>query len=747
MSDADQGGAKRADEYLQGTIERVTYADPTSLYSVLRILPEAGYKPRGGFGPFRPERVTAVGRTEAPSAGLRVRLSGRWTEHRTHGQQFEFEFLEVLAPAGRDGLVKYLASERFRGVGEKLAERIVDTLGDRALDLILEDPKQLARVRGLTSAVREGLVSSLLAEAGTHRAQVFLRGLGLGAWQASRVLKKFGANCEDLLRENPYLLAHGITGIGFGTADRIALALGLAPEDPRRVRAGIVQSLRAASEDGHTVLGVERLLGDADRLLNGTATAEALRGALDELASTREIVVEHPEGSQERAALPYLLQCETMLARNLAALVRSAPARALADEHALAKAERQSGLELDPDQRASVLGLLATPLGLLTGGPGVGKTTILKLLVRLAQDARARVLLASPTGRAAKRLAEATSHPAQTLHRLLGYDPATEGFVHNAQNPLEADLIVVDEISMLDVVLAHHLLKAVQPPTRLVFVGDPDQLPSVGPGNVLHDLIDSGCLPVFRLTRIFRQAQHSLIITNAHNILHGRALALPERGDRQSDFYFFPADDPVACAERVVDVVTKRVPENFGLRWIEDVQVIAPMYRGECGVDALNEKLRGALSHRDEHVREVRQGDRVWRAGDRVIHTRNDYEREIFNGDLGRIDRIQDDGSLVVRFPERDVVYTGSEIFDLQPAFAITVHRSQGSEYPAVVIPLVTQHYMMLQRNLLYTAVTRARKLVVLVGSQRALQMAIDNADQGRRESALTERMRAALST
>lgn len=744
-SEADSRGAKGGDEILQGTVERVTYADATSLYTVLRVLPEPGYEPRAGFGAFRPERVTAVGRAEGPSAGLRVRLTGRWSEHRTHGQQFEFELIEVLAPAGRDGLVRYLSSDRFRGVGEKLAERIVDALGDRAIDRILEDPKQLARVRGLTNTVREGLVASLLAEAGSHRAQVFLRGLGLGAWQTSRVLKKFGMNCEELLRADPYLLANGISGIGFGTADRIAFALGLAPEDPRRVRAAIVQALRAGAEDGHTVLATERLLADADRLLNGTATPDALRTALDELARTREVVVEQPDGEAERAALPHLVQCETMLARNLAALVRSAPARALADERALAAAERRSGLELDPDQRASVLGLLATPLGLLTGGPGVGKTTILKLLVQLAHEARANVLLASPTGRAAKRLAEATSHPAQTLHRLLGYDPAAEGFVHNAQNPLEADLIVVDEISMLDVVLAHHLLKAIQPPTRLVFVGDPDQLPSVGPGNVLHDLIESGCMPVFRLTRIFRQAEHSLIVTNAHNILHGRALTLPPRGDRRSDFYFFPADDPIACAERVVDVVTRRVPETFGLRWIDDVQVIAPMYRGECGVDALNEKLRAALVHADAHVREVRQGERVWRAGDRVIHTRNDYEREIFNGDLGRIERIQDDKSLVVRFPEREVVYTGSEIFDLQPAFAITVHRSQGSEYPAVVLPLVTQHFMMLQRNLLYTAVTRARKLVVLVGSPRALQMAIDNADQGRRESALTERMRAAL--
>ncbi len=747
-----------ATEVLQGTIERVTYADPGTLYTVLKIQPDKGYAPPGARASILPARVSAVGRADAPSEGLRVRLSGRWQEHRTHGPQFEFDAIEVLPPAGRAGLVKYLASDRFAGIGEKLAERIVDALGDGALDVMLEHPERLSEVRGLKPAVRDTLAATVLAESGTHRANVFLRGLGLGPWQASRILRKLGPECERLLRADPYLLASGIAGIGFGTADRIAMGLGVAIDDPIRARAGIVHALKLAADDGHSLLARAKLVDSARQLLSTEMPDATLEAAIDELSHVRDVVLvergptpgsaqatEHPQRGDARVYLPHLAQCEEGLTRNLTALLRSGPVQPLATAKQLADAERHSSLELDPRQREAVLGLLATPVGLLTGGPGVGKTTIVELVVRLAEAAQAKVLLASPTGRAAKRLAEATGRPAQTIHRLLGFDPAADGFAHDAHNPLEADLVVVDEISMLDVVLAHHLLKAIQPPTRVVFVGDPNQLPSVGPGNVLHDMIDSQAIPVCRLTHVYRQARGSLIIANAHRILHGEMPALPERGDLRSDFYFFQADEPTKCAERLIEVVTSRIPANFGLRWAEDVQVIAPMYRGECGVDTLNEKLRAELARDGTDRREVRQGERAWRTGDRVIHTRNDYEKEVFNGDMGRIEQVFDDASVLVKFPERDVVYASSELYDLQPAFAITVHRSQGGEFPAVVIPLVTQHYMMLQRNLLYTAVTRARKLVVLVGSQRALRMAIENAEQGHRESALAERLRTAL--
>ena len=747
------GNSGEGDEVLLGTVERVTYSDERTLYHVLRVAPESGTAiPSHGL--FRPARVTAVGKVAESVEGARVRLVGLWEQHPQHGPQFRFRAVEVLPPADDEGLVRYLASDAFPGIGPTLAARIVEKLGAATLERIRDEPGCLDGVRGLRPEVAAELAERIALRLGTHRALAFLRGLGLGTMQSAATVEALGTDTEALVRDDPYVLAREVKGIGFVLADRAALELGLALDDPRRLRAGLLHSLEKAADDGHTMLPRPRLVAETVQLLRGEADVAALDAAVDTLAQAKLAVLEpapgvkddlEPELAAARVYLPRLLRAESGVAESLAALLGVGPARALATAEQLERAEAHAGIRLEERQRAAVLGLLATPVGLLTGGPGVGKTTLVRLLVDLAHNAGARIELASPTGRAAKRMTEATGREARTIHRLLEYDAGEGGFTRNARQPLEADLVIVDEISMLDISLANQLLRAVQPPTRLIFVGDPDQLPSVGPGNVLADLLASKCVPTYRLAHVFRQERGGYIVHNAHRVLEGLEPVLPPSGDLSADFYFFAEDEPEACANRVVDVVTRRIPEKFGLDWERDVQVIAPMYRGPCGVDNLNERLREALG---AGGLELVRGGRTWRLGDRVIQTRNDYDKEVFNGDMGRIVAVDPaGGGVTVKYPERELVYTSGELSDLQPAFAITVHRSQGGEFPCVVLPLVMQHAVMLQRNLLYTAITRAKRLAVLVGSRRALRLAIDNARQGRRMSALDERVRAMLAS
>jgi exodeoxyribonuclease V alpha subunit len=745
--DAAPARAGSAAERLCGVVEGVTYQHPETRYTVVRLTLEPDIAtPDELFGPRGPRErlVYAVGKAGELPIGGRVALEGEWRSHSKHGPQFHFRVLQSLPPLGREGVARYLASKTFPGIGPVLAERIVATLGPEAFERIEAEPECLRRVKGLKKSARDGLVAGVRAARGERELQAFLYGLELNSAQVVEATRVLGSDAAAQVRDNPYLLARAVRGIGFTSADRAAQKLGLGEDSLERRQAALYFALEQAVDDGHSCLELAALGARAGELLELELTPESVAADLAPLAAAREVVlVPDVRAGATLVYLPALLASETRLAENLTVLAKSGPVRALADARALATAERAAGLELHPDQRAAVLGCLSAPLVLLTGGPGVGKTTIVRLVAELAERAGLSLVLASPTGRAAKRLSEATGRPASTIHRLLGFDPKAHRFLHDDRNPLAAELVIVDEISMLDVVLAHHLVKAVQPPARLVLVGDPDQLPSVSAGNVLADLLRSASVPVFRLSQVFRQDAASLIVANAHRILRGDEPRTLGRDDPAGDFYLFPVEGEEQAAQRTLEVVTERIPRRFGLAWESDVQVLAPMYRGACGVDALNERLRATLGSTGA---ELRWKERAWRTGDRVIQTRNDYEKQVFNGDMGRIVRVDTEKlTVTVRFPEREVVYAAESLGDLACAFAITVHRSQGGEFPAVVLPLVTQHWPMLQRNLLYTAVTRAKRLVVLVCQPRALQRAVENAEQSARESGLAERLRRLL--
>ncbi|MDB4954105.1 MAG: helicase, RecD/TraA family [Myxococcales bacterium] len=733
------GESHTADVVLDGTVERITFRNEDTNYTIAQFS-------------HGKETVTIVGELFGVTEGTHLKLRGQYVVDRKWGRQFKIASYQPVTPNTKLGIERFLGSGRIPGIGPQFAKRIVDKFGLETLEVIENSPQRLTEVPGIGSARAAKLAEAVIERRGEQAVMVFLAEHGVAGGAAVRIFKKYGADAINVMRSNPYRIAHEVWGIGFRTADTIAAKLGIARDAPERLEAGLLHALETSAEDGHLHLPDDELIARAADLLQVAADPLPPRlGALE----ARGLVIREVLGDRGSCTeLPDLHRAEAESAELLAELAKS-PARSFAIDigAAIHAFESVTGLELATQQRSAVEAALRDRCVVITGGPGVGKTTIVKAIVHIARIGNRKVSLAAPTGRAAKRLGEAVFGAAQresageamTIHRLLEFNPREGGFQRDGDNRLDADLLVVDEASMVDAMLFRAVLGALRPGAQLVLVGDVDQLPSVGPGSVLSDVIDSGAAAVIRLTEIFRQAAQSRIVQSAHKINHGELPDLDTAAGANSDFYFIARDDPEAARATIVELVAERIPARFGLDPITDVQVLTPMHRGELGTQTVNRALQERLNPSSGGTEMVR-GDRTYRRGDKVMQLRNDYDRSVFNGDIGVIENIDGEAGVIrVDFEGRIVVYERNELDQLVHAYAISVHKSQGSEYPAVVIPLVTQHFMMLQRSLLYTAVTRGKKLVVLVGSKRAVQLAVRNAEAKKRYTWLAERVRAAM--
>ena len=742
MADA----ASQSLETIEGTVERIVYSNEENHYTVAQLAPETPTA-RG-----RAPSITIVGNLAALNEGETVKALGRWTTHKQFGRQFAVEKFESVLPRTVVGIKKYLGSGLIKGIGETFADRIVETFGEQTFEIIDQFSARLREVDGIGPERAKRIKDAWQAQKSVRDIMIFLQGHGIGSAHAAKIYKQYGENAIVLVQENPYRLAKDITGIGFRTADGIAAKLGIAKDSIHRLKAGVLHTLERAADDGHTCLPRELLIESAAELLQ--AEIAPIENAIDRLALSADVIVEN-----DVVYLAGLCQCERGAANFILDL-------GAADLHlptvdlikAIDWVQEKTRVQLAEAQQQAIKKALTSKLTVITGGPGVGKTTIVNSVVKILQAKNCQVLLAAPTGRAAKRMSEATGAPAQTIHRLLKYEPHEGGFTHNERRPLKGDMIIIDESSMLDIPLAYHLLKAIPQTASVAFVGDVDQLPSVGPGNFLRDLIDSGVAPVVRLTEIFRQARDSQIITNAHRVNQGEmplttasgTLAPPtaQGGATVSDFFFIHEEDPERVLATIKTLCAERVPKKFGFDPMRDIQVLTPMHKGLCGSENLNRELQATLNPSGPVVQRF---GRTYRVGDRVMQVRNNYDKDVFNGDLGRVKRLDlieqqvivemENAGAATSQSGREVPYEFTDMDELLPAYAISVHKSQGNEYPCVIVPLLTQHYVLLQRNLLYTAITRGKQLVILVGSKKALAIAVRNNKTSARFSRLRERL------
>ncbi len=710
---------------IAGVVDHIVFRNPETGYTVC-VLKD----PRGGRGPARP--FTVVGNCAAIWDGETLEAEGQWQHHKVHGAQFHASKIVCSAPTSLDGIRRYLGSGMIDGIGPVLAERLVKKFGAQTLEIIERESARLEAVEGIGRKRREQIKAAWNAQKTVRDIMIFLHAHGIGAAQASRIHRAYGEQSINLIRENPYRLATDIWGIGFKTADRIARSIGIPADSIHRAAAGIIHTLQTMADEGHCYASREQLLAEAASLL--AIPTPILEQALAAAVDTRAVSAE-----EDRIYLPALYQAEAGAARQIARLRgHAAPALALDPAKALDWAMARMRLEFAPAQRRALVMALTEKVSVITGGPGVGKTTIIKALADIWRVKKLQVRLAAPTGRAAKRMEEATAHPAMTIHRLLKFRPGG-GFEHDTQNPLPGDAFILDETSMVDIALMYAFLRALPGHARLVMVGDADQLPSVGPGNVLRDLLESGAIPSVKLERIFRQHDRSWIVHNAHLVNDGRMLELPDTG-APSDFYFVPEDDPDRLAARAVEFASRRIPARFNLDPRTEIQVLSPMRRNQLGADALNLALQAAINPAGPAVQ---YNAWTYRLGDRVMQLRNNYDKNVYNGDIGFIAEVDPAGrQLTVDFDGQPVGYKAMELDELSLAYACSIHKSQGSEYPAVVILVATQHFHLLQRNLLYTAITRGRRLVCLMGSHKAVAIAIHNNRIMRRQTALCARLR-----
>ncbi len=725
------------DKELYGQIERITYSDAESGYSVLRIRVRE-----------YPELVTAVGYIASPAVGEVLRMTGEWQNHPKFGAQFKIETCKSAVPSSLVGIEKYLGSGLIKGVGPSMAEKIVSMFGADAFDVLDNAPERLLEIDGVGDKKAAMIQASWAEQREIRDVMLFLQSYGISTGYALRVFRQYGNATMQVLRENPYRLAIDIFGIGFLSADKIAANMGFSKESPLRIRAGVLHVMTQLVGEGNVYVPIEELASKSAEILS--VPVELAERGIEEARLGEEIIVEwytDKSGNDDCAVyLPAFHYAEEHSAKNLIELMSASFNGQYVDPDVVIPwVQEELQIKLADRQIDALRIAISSKVMVITGGPGTGKTTLIRAILKIRESRGYRVMLAAPTGRAAKRMTEATGHEAKTIHRMLeynGHGTANGGdFMRNDVNPLECDLLIIDEASMVDQILFHHLIKAIPRKASVIFVGDVNQLPSVGPGKVLKDIIDSGVCPAVILNEIFRQAKESRIIVNAHRVNAGEMPEFDEDyDDGLKDFYFIQQDDPDKALEIIKTLVTDRIPKRFGFDPFEQIQVLTPMHRGSVGTMRLNAELQQVLNK--SGGAKVQRMGRVFQEGDKVMQIRNNYDKDVYNGDIGTIHRISgDENCLIVRMDTGLVSYDFTELDELVLAYAVSIHKSQGSEYPAVVIPMLTQHYVMLQRNLLYTGITRGKKLVIIVGTKKALAIAVKNENTRKRWTRLSERL------